>query len=185
MIRMLTAVLIALLMAVSACAQKASAPAVTTTDSAEVQEFQHVEDAWSAALNSRDQYGLELVLSPLFVDISASGDVTTRNQQIVQLLNSEDKSLRYEQKVITVRKLGDVAVANGAYELNRKGLSGPITENGVFTHVFERTHNAWLCINSQRTLLHETLASKAAKSGKSEKRPSSSESGFHLPMLSK
>ena len=29
-----------------------------------------------------DQYGLELVLSPLLVDVSATGDITTRNQQV-------------------------------------------------------------------------------------------------------
>jgi hypothetical protein len=34
----------------------------------------------------RDQYALELVLSPLFVDVSAGGDITTRNQQLAQLI---------------------------------------------------------------------------------------------------
>jgi len=49
-------------------------------------EFQKIEDAWSTAINLRDQYGLELVLSPLFVDVSAGGDITTRNQQLAQRL---------------------------------------------------------------------------------------------------
>jgi hypothetical protein len=49
-------------------------------------EMQQVEDRWNDAVTKRDQYGLELVLAPQFIGISASGDVTTRNQQIAQLL---------------------------------------------------------------------------------------------------
>ncbi len=68
-------------------------------------------------MNRRDQYGLELVLSPLFVDVSASGDVTTRNQQVAQVISGDDKTLYLTQKVVTVRMLGDIAVANGTYTL--------------------------------------------------------------------
>jgi len=53
----------------------ATAPA-TSTASPEIREFQKIEDSWSIAVNNRDQYGLELVLSPLFVDVSASGDIS-------------------------------------------------------------------------------------------------------------
>ncbi len=66
---------------------------VTETVSPEVALFQKIEDKWSDAVNQRDQYGLELVLSPLFIDVSASGDVTTLNQQVSQVLSSEDKTL--------------------------------------------------------------------------------------------
>ena len=68
-------------------------PAVTTTQSPEVTQFQKIEDSWSDAVNRHDQYGLELVLSPLFVDVAASGDITTRNQQMVQVMTGEDKTL--------------------------------------------------------------------------------------------
>ena len=123
----------------------------------------------------RNQYGLELVLSPLFVDVAASGDITTRNQQIAYLLTNEDKSLHLEQKVITVRMLGDIAVANGTYVLHHRGPSGQVDEKGVFTHVFERAHNNWLCINSQRTVLRED-------GGKSKKQ-SNAELPFHIPLF--
>ena len=73
---------------------QATPPAPTSATSAaspELREFQKIEDSWSVAINDRDQYGLELVLSPLFVDVSASGDITTRNQQVAQVINGEDK----------------------------------------------------------------------------------------------
>ena len=63
-------------------------PAAASAESPEIREFQKIEDAWSGAINERDQYSLELVLSPLFVDVSAVGDITTRNQQLAQLITA-------------------------------------------------------------------------------------------------
>ena len=51
---------------------------VQATVAAAVAEFQKVENRWDDAVNLHDQYALELVLSPLYVDISASGDITTK-----------------------------------------------------------------------------------------------------------
>jgi ketosteroid isomerase-like protein len=153
-------------------------PAVTTTESPEIREFQKIEDNWSEAVNQRDQYGLELVLSPLFVDVSASGDITTRNQQLAQLITGEDKTLHYEQRVITVRLLGDIAVANGTYVLHHKVNTAAVDEKGVFTHVFERLRGGWVCINSQRTVLREESNAK-------QKKPSTAEFPFHIPLFSK
>jgi ketosteroid isomerase-like protein len=150
-----------------------NSPGVMETVSPEILQFQKIEDSWSDAVNRRDQYGLELVLSPLFVDVSASGDVTTRNQQVAQVLSLEDKTLYLTQKVVTVRMLGDIAVANGTYTLHHKVASGLVDERGVFTQVFERVHGGWLCLNSQRTVLRQDASSK--------KRESSPETPFHLP----
>ncbi len=130
-------------------------PAVTSAESPEIREFQKIEDTWSNAINQRDQYGLELVLSPLFVDVSASGDITTRNQQLAQLITGEDKTLHLEQRVITVRMLGDIAVANGTYMLHHKVNSAQVDEKGVFTHVFERA--------ARRLGVHQLAAHRAAR----------------------
>jgi ketosteroid isomerase-like protein len=153
-------------------------PGVTTTVSPEVTQFQKIEDNWSDAVNRRDQYALELVLSPLFVDVSAQGDVSTRNQDVVQVINGQDKSIALSQKVITVRMLGDVAVANGTYTLHHKVNSVEVDEKGVFTHVFERVRGGWLCINSQRTVLRQDNSNK-------QKKASTTESPFHIPFLTK
>ena len=158
-------------------AAAATESGVTTTVAPEVAQFQKIEDAWSNAVNLRDQYALELVLSPLFVDVSAQGDVTTRNQQVVQVINGQDKSLTLTQKVITVRLLGDIAVVNGTYTLHRKMGSGEVDEKGIFTHVFERVRGGWLCINSQRTVLRQENSK--------QRKQSTSDSPFHIPFLSK
>jgi ketosteroid isomerase-like protein len=153
-------------------------PNVTSAESPEIREFQKVEDSWSDSINQRDQYGLELVLSPLFVDVSASGDITTRNQQVVSMITGEDKTIHIEQRVITVRMLGDTAIVNGTYTLRHKVGANAVEEKGVFTHVFERMHNVWLCINSQRTLLREDSKTKP-------KKQSNAEMPFHIPLFSK
>ena len=151
---------------------------VTSTVSPEVALFQKIEDNWSDAVNRRDQYALELVLSPLFVDVSAQGDVTTRNQQVVQVISGQDKSFYLKQKVITVRMLGDIAVANGTYTLHHKVNAAEVDEKGVFTHVFERVRGGWLCINSQRTVLRQDANGK-------QKKASTAEEPFHIPFFSK
>jgi ketosteroid isomerase-like protein len=156
----------------------AAQPAVTSTESPAIREFQKIEDAWSSAFNQRDQYSLELVLSPLFVDVSAGGEITTRNQQLALLITGEDKILHLDQRVITVRMLGDIAVASGTYVLRHKAGSGQVDEKGVFTHVFERAHGGWLCLNSQRTKLPEDTG------GKSKKQSNTAEP-FHIPLFTR
>ena len=153
-------------------------PGATSVESPEIREFQKIEDSWAIAVNQRDQYGLELVLSPLFVDISAGGDITTRNQQLAQLITGEDKTLHLDQRVITVRMLGDIAVANGTYVLHHKAGSAQGDEKGVFTHVFERARSGWLCINSQRTVLREDSSAKT-------KKQSNAVMPFHIPLFGK
>ena len=156
----------------------AAEPGVTSTVSPAVAQFQKIEDSWSDAVNRRDQYALELVLSPLFVDVSAQGDVSTRNQQVVQVISGQDKSVYLTQKVVTVRLLGDIAVANGTYTLHHKVNAAEVDEKGVFTHVFERVRGGWLCINSQRTVLRQDNSNK-------QKKASTTESPFHIPFLTK
>jgi hypothetical protein len=150
----------------------------TSAASPEIVAFQKIEDSWSTAVNTRDQYGLELVLSPLFVDVSATGDITTRNQQVAQAITGEDKTIHLDQRVITVRMLGDIAVANGTYALHHKVNTAEVNEKGIFTHVFERVHGGWLCINSQRTVLRE-------ESNARQKKQSTAELPFHIPLFSK
>ena len=153
-------------------------PNVTSAQSPEIREFQKIENSWADAINGRDQYGLELVLSPLFVDVSATGDITTRNQQVAMVITGEDKTIHLDQHVITVRMLGDIAVANGTYTLHRKAGSAEVNEKGVFTHVFEKAHGGWLCINSQRTILREDSNAKP-------KKQSNAELPFHVPLFGK
>ncbi len=155
-----------------------SQPAVTSTESPEITQFQKIEDSWADSVNRRDQYALELVLSPLFVDVAASGDITTRNQQLVQVMTGDDKTLWLTQKVITVRMLGDIAVANGTYTLHHRLNTAEVDEKGVFTHVFERLRGGWVCVNSQRTSLREDSNTKTKKA-------SSPESPFHFPLFGK
>ncbi len=164
-------------------ASTAAAVPATSAESPEIRELQKVEDSWSSALNQRDQYGLELVLSPLFVNVSATGDVTTRNQQISGLISQEDKTAATEMRVITVRMLGDVAVANGTYSYTHKADGKEVDEKGIFTHVFQRLHGNWVCLNAQRTALREEAPGKAAKS--KSKSDSKAELPFHIPLFSK
>ena len=154
-----------------------------STDSPAVHELQLVEDKWSEAFNQRDQYGLELVLAPLYMDVSQSGVFSTRNQQIANLITNDDRTAAMEQRVLAARVLGDVAIATGTYTYRHKGSSGEMLEKGVFTHVFQRQHGQWMCISSQETAV--ASESNSAKPAKKNKGHSQAEMPFHIPFFSK
>jgi len=158
--------------------QAATVSPAASAASPEIKEFQKIEDSWSIAVNNRDQYAQELVMSPLFVDVSATGDITTRNQQVAMVIAGEDKTMHLDQRVITVRMLGDIAVANGTYDMRHKVNAAEANEKGIFTQVFERSHGNWLCINSQRTVLREDSTAR-------QKKQSNAELPFHIPLFSK
>ncbi len=148
----------------------------------QLQVMQKLEDTWSAALAKRDQYGLEIVLSPQFVNISADGDVRSRNQEIAYVLNKFPDMISLEQTVVSVRTTGDIAVVNGTYILQKRVNGHPVEERGVFSHVFQKTRSNWQCINAQRTIVQEEAVAKAkAASAKT----SNAELPFHIPLFHK
>jgi hypothetical protein len=155
----------------------------TAKPETQLEAMQHIEDSWSTALAKRDQYGLELVLSPQFVNISAEGDVRTRNQEIAYTLTKYPDLISLEQKVVSVRTLGDVAVVNGTYILRRRASGHPLDEKGVFSHVYQRTRSTWQCINAQRTIVVEQAVGKTKPAG--TERKTSAELPFHIPLLHK
>lgn len=148
----------------------------------QLQVMQKLEDSWSAALAKRDQYGLELVLSPQFVNISEDGTVRSRNQEIAYVLNKFPDLISLEQTVISVRTMGDIAVVNGTYVLQRRVNGHPVEEKGIFSHVFQRTRSNWQCINAQQTtVLEEAVAKTKTASAKT----SNAELPFHIPFVHK
>jgi hypothetical protein len=157
--------------------------AATSTDNAEVRQFQAIEDKWSEAENRHDQYGLDLILSPLLVNVAANGDITTHDQQVAQAITDSDKLYFLSQKVIAVRMLGDVAVVDGTYLLRHHNGEKLVTDRGVFTHVYQRQRGGWMCVNAQRTLVAENLNSKRGRGKK--KKSASTDLGFHVPFFGK
>lgn len=117
----------------------------------DIRTFQQVEDRWSRAITKRDQYTLELVLSPELIDISAAGDQTTRNQQIAMLFEKGSEPLSLNQCVINVRRFGGVALVIGAYVEQLRVNGKLVRQKGKFTHVYQNVHSNWLCVSAQRT----------------------------------
>ena len=133
----------------------ASAQHATTETPPAFRELQQVEDRWDEAVTKRDQYGMELVLAPQFIGISASGDVTTRNQEIAHIFLKSVVPDSLEQKVVSVRFVGEVAIVNGTYVMTWKGDKAPILEKGIYSQVFAQSRGTWVCLNSQRTVVAE------------------------------
>jgi hypothetical protein len=166
---------------VGAEAQQAKQAQQATPEPPEFREMQQVEDRWSTAVTKRDQYGMELVLAPQFIGVSATGDVTTRNQQIAALFVKGMPPEALEQKVVSVRFVGDVAIVNGTYVMTWKGEKGPILEKGIFSHVYEHVRSNWMCLNSQHTVVAEVDTGAPVPKVKH----GDSGSSFHLPFIYK
>lgn len=166
------------LLAGTAIAQQQATP----PESPEIAQFQKLEDQWSDALMKRDQYTLENLMSPQYVDISSVGDITTRNQQVALLYEkSGPQPVSMEQRVVNVRSIEDVAVVDGTY-IQKWKVNGLIhEERGIFTHVYQHARGNWICVNSQRTAVVEQGDAKVSKAGKK----SNAELPFHVPLLFK
>jgi hypothetical protein len=149
---------------------------------ADVTQFQHIEDNWSIAFVKKDQYAMELLLGPTFVNISAAGTVSTRNQLIAQMFDhSEGDLLSMEQRAVNVRVLGDLALVEGTYVIHYKAGAQTVDERGVFTHVYQRTRSTWICVNAQRTAVFDQTDEKQKQAGKK----SSAALPFHIPLVYK
>lgn len=141
------------------CAAQQS-KAVQASALADTEAFQQLENRWSQAIGKRDQYAMELVLSPELVDISATGDVTTRNQQIAMLFEKDGEPLSLDQRVLSVRIYGNLAVIVGNYTELRRIHGKPVIGIGTFAHVYLKTRRTWLCINAQRTAITQAALQK-------------------------
>ena len=147
----------------------------------EIKEFQGYEDQWSQAVVKNDQYTLEFLLSPVFVNISSTGDVTTRNQQIASLFDKGDEPISLEQRVISVRTFGDTAVVSGTYIAKWRTDGNVREERGIFTHVYNHDRSHWACVNAQRTAVVDL---KPGKPQHASKKSDASEP-FHIPLFFK
>ncbi len=157
----------------------------------QIAEIQKVVDRWDDAVFQHDPYALELVQAPQFINISDTGQITNRDQQVAQMVMKGAVKFTLAQKVVSVRMLGDVAVVNGTYDRAFKGSRLNHTQakdqKGVFSQVYIRARNSWQCINSQRTLIVEETEKdkkKKAKDGSNEK-PLTHGLGFNFPGLHK
>jgi hypothetical protein len=148
----------------------------------QIAAFQKLEDEWSTAVAKQDQFTLENILSPTFIDLSSTGEITTRNQQVADMYEKGvSQVMSMEQRVVNVRIIEDVAVVDGTY-IERTKLNGiEREERGVFTHVFQHVRGNWVCVQSQRTAVVEQGDEKK----KADKKKSDAEMPFHIPLLHK
>jgi ketosteroid isomerase-like protein len=136
--------------AVFVCAAQQTRPAQAPQPT-DIQMFQKVEGRWSEAINRRDQYELELVLSPEYMDISVTGDMTTRDQQIALLFEKGTEPLSLNQHVLDARTFSDLAVVIGSYDEQLHLHGKAVHRKGMFTHIYQNVRGNWLCVHAHRT----------------------------------
>jgi len=162
--------------------QQAESAAPGQAKPPEVLQFQGYEDQWSKAVVNADQYTMENLLSPVYVGISAAGDVSTRNQQIADLFDKSVSPVSMEQRVVSVRMFGDMAVVSGTYILKWHTDGRNREERGIFTHIYAHQRDRWECVNAQRTPVVEVTPGSGKKKNQAK---SNAEEPFHIPLFYK
>jgi hypothetical protein len=133
-----------------------------------VQGFQNLENTWSQAVDHRDQYALELVLAPDFLNVGIDGEITTRNLQIAQLLQKHDTLPSLRQRVVNVRDYGDITIVVGTFIEESRDGKETLEHDGVFTHVFQQVHGKWRCISAHWTALQPAPETRNRRSRKQD-----------------
>jgi hypothetical protein len=150
------------------------------TQPPEIVQFQKLEDQWSEAVAKRDQFALENILSPILVNISSTGEVTTRNQQVAELFEKGGpQPVSVEQRVVNVRIFEDTALVDGTYIVKWKTNGVLREERGIFTHVYQHARSNWICVHSQRTAVVE----KTDEKQKTASKKTNAELPFHIPLI--
>ena len=150
------------------------------TQPPEIVQFQKLEDQWSEAVAKRDQFGLEVIMAPILINISSSGEITTRNQEVAQLFEKGAPQLvSMEQRVVNVRIFEDTALVDGTYIMKWKTNGVVREERGIFTHVYQHARSNWICVHSQRTVVVEKTDDKQ----KTASKKTNAELPFHIPLL--
>ena len=125
---------------------------------------------------------MELLLAPAFVNITAAGTVSTRNQLIAEMFDhSSGDLLSMEQTVVNVRVLGDLSIVQGTYVIHYRVGAHTVDERGVYTHLYQRARASWACVNAQRTAVFDQTDEKQKQAGKK----SSAALPFHIPLVYK
>lgn len=133
-----------------------------------VTQFQKIEDQWSTALTHQDQFTLETILAPSFVDISSTGEISSFNQEVAAMFEKGVPSTQsLQQRVVDVRVIEDVAIVDGTYAETTKLNGVEHAERGVFTHVYQRSRDTWKCVQSQHTAVPQAEEGKKSRKKKS------------------
>lgn len=133
-----------------------------------VAQFQKIEDQWSTAVTHQDQFTLETILAPSFVDIASTGEISTHNQEVAAMFEKgEPRVQTLQQRVVDVRVIEDVAIVDGTYAQTTKLNGIEHAEQGVFTHIYQRSRDVWKCVQSQRTAVPQAEEGKKSRKKKS------------------
>jgi ketosteroid isomerase-like protein len=133
-----------------------------------VQRFQNLENTWSQAVDHRDQYALELVLAPDFLNVGTDGEITTRNLQIARLLQKHDTLPSLRRRVVDVRDYGDITIVVGTFIEGSRTDKQAAEHDGVFTHVYQQVRGKWRCVSAHWTALQPAPATRNRRSKKED-----------------
>jgi ketosteroid isomerase-like protein len=115
------------------------------------QQIKDLEKQWNDATLKHDAEALGRILADDVVDISGTGQVSTKAQDLADLKSGEPKLESSSVEDMKVRVFGNVAVVNGHYTEKGTYKGKDISGEGRFTDVFVKRQGRWQCVSTQGT----------------------------------
>jgi ketosteroid isomerase-like protein len=134
-------------------AQTKAAEAKTppASNSSAEQELRQIENAWVAAVKSKDAAKLGGILADSWVGLGWDGKITDKPTNLAELKSPGNSLASFEMGVITVRLYGNTAIVTGS-DTEKSTEDGKDTSGKyIWTDVFVKQNGQWKAVASQST----------------------------------
>lgn len=126
----------------------------TTRPNGEEGRIIALESAWNQAEQNKDANALANLLSENLVYVDYDGSVSTKQQFLAQVKNTDITGEQIINEGLTVHMFNNnVAVSTGVYRDKGLEKGKPFQRRGRFTDVWLNQNGKWECIASQSTLI--------------------------------
>lgn len=126
----------------------------TTRPNGEEGRIIALESAWNQAEQNKDANALANLLSENLVYVDYDGSVSTKQQFLAQVKNTDITGEQIINEGLTVHMFNNnVAVSTGVYRDKGLEKGKPFQRRGRFTDIWLNQNGQWECIASQSTLI--------------------------------
>jgi ketosteroid isomerase-like protein len=115
------------------------------------QQIKGLEKQWTDADLKHDAEALDRILADDVVDISSTGQVQGKVEDLADLKSGEPKLESMSVEDMKVRVFGIAVVVNGHYTMKGTYKGKDISGEGRFTDVFVKRQGRWQCVSTQGT----------------------------------
>ena len=112
-------------------------------------DIENLDKAWSTAIVARDAGALDRLLDNDLVYAHASGVVDSKQQYLEKIKSGKQVYKSFEQRKISVRIHGDVAITQSWARVTGVNPQGPFDDKLMLLHAWLKKNGSWRLIAHQ------------------------------------